>query len=164
MRVSLVAAVAENRVIGRNSRLPWRLPDDLRRFKEITMGKPVIMGRKTFQSIGRPLPGRTNIVVSRDPGFAVPGVWMASGLAEALGLAERMGADEAMVIGGGEIYALALPLVGRLYLTEVRATVAGDAFFPVLDSSQWRETAREERPAAGPEAPAHAFVVLERVR
>ncbi|MEO5337264.1 MAG: dihydrofolate reductase [Magnetospirillum sp. WYHS-4] len=162
MRVVLIAAVADNGVIGSRGSLPWRLPGDLKRFKALTLGRPVVMGRKTFVSIGKPLPGRLNIVITRDRSAAFDGVRLAHSLPEALAAAADSGAEEAMVIGGAEIYALALPLARRLELTEVAAAPEGDAFFPVFDRSEWREEAREVLPAAGPDSPAHAFVTLVR--
>lgn len=147
MRISLIAALARNHVIGRENRLPWRLPEDLQRFKRLTMGHPVLMGRKTADSIGKPLPGRLNLVVSR------------SGLSfeQALEKARESGTDEVFVIGGAEIYELALPMADRLYLTWVDSEVQGDAFFPTWNSSEFREIAREPREG-------YSFVTLERVR
>lgn len=162
MRLTLIAAVADNGVIGRDNGLPWRLPGDLKRFKALTLGKPVIMGRKTFASIGRPLPERLNIVVTRDPAARFDGASVVHSLEEALAAAAASGAAEAMVIGGAEIYALALPLADRLELTEVAAAPEGDAFFPAFDRSAWRELARETVATEGPDRPAHAFVTLER--
>jgi len=159
MRLSLIAAVAANGVIGRAGGLPWRIPADLRHFKAVTLGKPVIMGRKTWQSIGRPLPGRRNIVVSRDARFVAEGAEVAASLDAAL--AAVADAEEAMVIGGAAIYAEALPRADRLYLTEVHADVEGDVYFPEFDRAAWRETAREDHPAGG-DAPAFSFVTLER--
>ena len=141
--LSLVVAMARNRVIGAGGRLPWHLPADLKRFKEITMGRPVIMGRKTFESIGKPLPGRVNIVVTRRRGWSAPGCRAAGTLEEAIAAA---GAGEVFVIGGGELYAAALPRADRLYVTEVDAEVPGDTHFPEVDLSRWRlveETVRE---------------------
>ncbi|MDO9174083.1 MAG: dihydrofolate reductase, partial [Actinomycetota bacterium] len=147
MKIALIAALAENRVIGRDNMLPWRLPNDLKYFKAVTLGKPVIMGRKTWESLGRPLPGRTNIVISRQAGYAAPGGRVVWSFAEALELAAQVarldGVDECLVIGGAEIYALALPHCHRLYLTEVHAAVDGDAFFPEFDRAPWHETKRE---------------------
>jgi dihydrofolate reductase len=137
----MVAAVARNGAIGAQGGLPWRLSSDLKRFKSLTMGKPLIMGRKTFESVGRPLPGRRVIVVTRDLGWTRPDVEVAHGLDEALALAA--GAQETMIGGGGEIYALAMPYADRLYLTEVEAEPAGNVFFPAFDRAQWRETSRE---------------------
>jgi dihydrofolate reductase len=138
---ALVAALARNRVIGAGNRLPWRLPADLARFKRLTMGAPVIMGRKTRESIGRPLPGRRNIVVTRASGAAWEGCLVAHSLEEALALARD--AAEAFVIGGAELYAQALPHAERLHLTLIEAAYAGDAWFPEFDPAAWREVARE---------------------
>jgi len=166
MRIALIAAVAENGVIGRDGDLPWRIPGDLRYFKGVTMGKPLVMGRRTFQSLPRALPGRANIVVSRDPGFDAPGAQLVPDLERALALAraiaERDGACEVMVIGGAEIYRQALPLASRIYLTEVHRPVAGDRHFPELSPGGWREVSRRAGDADGPETPPHEFVVLDR--
>jgi len=162
MKISLIAAVAENRVIGRDGAMPWRLSGDLKHFKAITMGKPIIMGRKTFQSLGKPLPGRTNIVITRDQGFEAEGVTVTHSLDAAMKAAEQEDAGEAMIIGGGEIYALAFDRADRFYLTEVHALPEGDAFFPDYDKAEWEETTRDDRPAEGSNGPAHSFVVLER--
>ena len=163
MRIALIAAVAANGVIGSDNRLPWHLPEDLREFKRITLGKPLIMGRKTFESIGRPLPGRTNIVLSRQPGWQREGVVVASDLAVALDLARELaGADEVMVIGGEQIYRQALPLAERLYLTLVDLDVAGDARFPELDRGQWRELSRVES-RSEKDGTGFAMVVWERL-
>lgn len=144
--VALIAAMARNRAIGRENGLPWRISGDLKFFKRTTLGKPIVMGRKTFESIGRPLPGRENIVISRNPGWSADGVVSALSLEAALEMARRSavetGAEEAMVIGGAQIYRQALPLATRLYLTEVDAEVDGDAFFPEV-GDQWRESSRE---------------------
>ena len=153
--VSLVAALARNRVIGAGNRLPWHLPEDLKRFKRLTTGAPVIMGRKTHESIGKPLPGRRNIVVTRQPGASWHGCEVVHSLEAALAAAGD--APEAFVIGGAELYALALPRADRMYLTLVDADHAGDAWFPEFDPADWRETARE--PGAG-----FAFVTYERAR
>ncbi|MDR3299565.1 MAG: dihydrofolate reductase [Candidatus Accumulibacter sp.] len=143
--LSLIAAVARNRVIGQNNRLLWRLPGDLRHFRETTRDSPVIMGRRTWESLPekfRPLPGRLNVVVSRNPGYAVPGVLLVGSLADAI---EKSGnGDETFVIGGAELYRQALPLAGRLYLTEIAADFAGDARFPEIPSSAWREVSRSQ--------------------
>lgn len=153
-RLVLVAAVAENGVIGRNNALPWRIKSDLARFRARTMGKPVVMGRKTFLSIGKPLDGRTNIVVSRTPGFAAPGIVVAPSLETALlaarGDALRRGVDAIMIIGGTEIFAQAMPLADCLEITRVHARPEGDAYFPAIDASVWQETARRGHPA-GPQ-------------
>lgn len=153
--LSLIVAVAENGVIGRDNALPWHIPEDLRHFKQVTSGKTVIMGRKTFQSIGRPLPNRTNIVVTRDPGFAADGVLAAHSLDEALA---KAGAGEAVVIGGSSLFAEALARADRFYLTEIRRAYEGDVHFPPWDRSDWREVAR--RDVAGD--PEIRFVTYER--
>lgn len=143
----IVAAVAKNGVIGAGNQLVWRLPSDLKRFKAITLGKPIIMGRKTFQSIGKPLPGRANIVVTRDPTFMAAGIETAPSLNAALTLATKraheMGAPEIILGGGGELYAQAMALADRLDITEVNLTPDGDALFPKIDPAIWREISRE---------------------
>jgi len=166
--IVIIAAIAENGVIGRGNALPWRLKSDMAHFRSLTMGKPVVMGRKTYLSIGKPLEGRTTIVVSRDRSFAAPGLVVAPSLDAALtaarGDALRRGAAEIVVAGGAAVYAEALPLAVRLVITEVHKRVDGDAHFPAIDPAIWREAARSERqPAAGDEA-AFAFVGYERVR
>lgn len=168
MRLSLIVAMGRNRVIGREGGLPWRISSDLAFFKQTTMGKPVVMGRKTFQSIGRPLPGRRNIVVSRDRSLAFEGVEMAADLPEALRMAEaaaeRMGADEILVIGGAEIYAQALLLAERVYCTEVEAVPEGDAHFPALDPDHWQESERIPRLAGPKDDHDYALVRYDRRR
>lgn len=166
MQLSLMAALAENRVIGRDNKLPWHLPNDLKYFKSVTLGKPVLMGRKTWESLGRPLPGRTNIVITRQPGYAPAGATVAVSLDDAIYLAEHAvrgtGIDECVVIGGAEIYAQALPRCDRLYLTEVHASVPGDAYFPEFDRARWREVKRERFGAEGANPYDYSFVVYER--
>jgi len=163
-----MVAMASNGVIGRENRLPWHLPEDLRYFKRITLGKPVIMGRKTFESIGSPLPGRPNIVVSRSVDWSAPGVTVADSLESALDSAQALaavsGAEELMVIGGAQIYAAALPLASRLYVTEVHAAFAGDTWFPPVNPAEWQEIAREEYAATADNPYAYAFVVYDRVQ
>lgn len=161
MKLTLIVAVADNGVIGRQNELPWRLPEDLKRFKALTMGKPIVMGRKTFESIGKPLPGRTNIVVSRQAGLSLPGCVVVDSLAAALAAAGHV--DEVMIIGGGEIYRQALAQADCVQLTEVHAAIEGDARFPALDAQQWRQIAREDYPADERHAHAYSFVTLERV-
>ena len=162
----IIAAVARNRVIGRNNGLAWRLPSDLKRFKALTMGKPLLMGRKTYQSIGRPLPGRETIVVTRERAAAIPGVLVAHDLAAALSAAQaaasRMGADEVIIAGGGQIYAQTIGRAARLHITEVDLAPDGDAKFPAIDPAQWREISRQ-RPqrALGDEA---EFCIVESAR
>jgi dihydrofolate reductase len=162
----LVVAVAENGVIGRNNQLLWRLRTDLKRFRELTMAKPIIMGRKTYQSIGKPLPGRETIVLTRHADFSVPGVHVAHGWDEAVAkgeeLAEAMGANAVAVVGGAEIYKIALPHVQKIYLTEVSAGPEGDAFFPSIDRSQFRETARVAHPKGPDDEYPFTFIDLER--
>jgi dihydrofolate reductase len=166
-RLVLVAAVAENGVIGRDGDMPWRLPGDLKHFKALTLGKPVIMGRRTFDSIGRrPLPGRPNIVLTRDPAFRAEGVRVASSIETALGIAKeeaaRLNADEIAVIGGSTLYAETLPRADRLYLTEVHASPEGTVRFPDFDRGEWREISREPQQAPG-ETYRYSFVTLERL-
>lgn len=164
--LSLIVAVAENGCIGVDNKLPWYLPEDLRFFKRATTGKPIVMGRNTFESLGKPLPNRTNIVITRNPGFSAPaGVKIVHSLAEAIRVGEAVahidGGDEIVVIGGAQIYAEALPQIDRMYITEVQKTVAGDAFFPAWDKTQWREVAREPQ-FYEPAQTHYSFVVYER--
>jgi dihydrofolate reductase len=159
MTVSLIGAMARNRVIGRNNALPWHLPSDLRRFKALTLGHAVVMGRKTFEAIGRPLPGRQNIVISRQPSFSAAGVEVARSLPEAL---ERARGEDVFVIGGGEIFEQAIPLADRVYLTVVDDEVEGDVWFPELDGEAWRVTHDEPHPADERHAHAYRFLVCER--
>lgn len=159
MRVSIIAAVADNRVIGRAGHLALRVPADLARLKRLTMGHHLVMGRRTWESIGRPLPGRTTIVLSRDPRYAAAGARVRTSLAEALDDARGAGESEVFVMGGGEIYRLALPLADRLYLTRIHASPQGDTTFPAI-GSEWREVRREEHPEGAP-AP-FTFVDMER--
>jgi dihydrofolate reductase len=165
--LALVAAVARNGAIGADAALPWRLSSDLKRFKALTMGKPLIMGRKTFQSIGRPLPGRAIVVITRDPDFAPEGAAVASDIAAALRLAEAKaraaGADEVVVAGGGEIYAQTIGRADRLYITEVDLAPKADAHFPPIDPTLWREV-RREAGVRGPRDEADfAYVEYERL-
>jgi dihydrofolate reductase len=160
----IVVARADNGVIGNEGGMPWRLPGDLKHFKRLTVGKPCIMGRKTFDSLNGPLPGRQNIVMTRDATWTAEDVTVAPNLAEAIaaaGLDSRARAKQVMVIGGAEIYAQALPSVTRIELTEVHARPDGDTLFPEIDPNRWRETRRELQ--AGPEGqPDYSFVTLER--
>lgn len=142
-KIRLVVAYAENRCIGKDNQLPWRLPHDLANFKKLTLGHPIIMGRRTWDSIGRPLPGRPNFVISRNPEFVAPQATVCSSLQEAL--AYTATAPMVCIIGGGQIYEQALPLANEVYATEVKQTVAGDAFFPPLDGT-WQETKRLPQP------------------
>lgn len=166
MKVSLIVAVADNGCIGINNALPWHLPEDLKYFKRVTMGKPIIMGRKTFDSIGKPLPGRTNIVITHDQNYSREGIKIVHSLDEALKVAEAVahidGQDEVMVIGGAGIYALCLPRADRLYYTRVHASVNGDAFFPSVNWSEWTLSACEKHRAAGPNPYDYSFCVYDR--
>ena len=145
MTISLVVAASKNNVIGRNGGLPWHLPDDLRHFKRLTTGKPVVMGRRTFESIGRPLPDRRNIVMTRDPDYAAEGCNAVSSVDEALDLVAD--ADEVMVIGGGQVYRDFLPSADRLYLTRVQAEVDGDTYFPEITETEWLLVSTEHHAA-----------------
>ena len=166
MQLALMVARAANGCIGRDNKLPWYLPNDLKYFKQVTLGKPIVMGRKTWESLKGPLPGRTNIVITRQAGYQAEGARVVSTLDEALTLAGHVGvidgADEAIVIGGAEIYALALPQINRMYVTEVHADVDGDAFFPEVDMRQWQEVGREDFPAQPPNPYDYSFVVYQR--
>lgn len=158
--VAIVVAMDRNHVIGREGGLPWHLPSDLRHFKRLTMGRPIIMGRRTHASIGRPLPDRDNIVVTRNPAYHAPGCRIAHSLDEALSLAAD--APLACVIGGAALYREALPLASRIYLTEVHADAPGDVRFPHFDRARWCEVAREYHPADARNPYAHSFVELVR--
>jgi dihydrofolate reductase len=162
-RVALIAAVAENNVIGDGQAMLWRLSSDLKRFRRLTMGRPIVMGRKTWQSIGKALAGRTNIVVTRNPGFSAEGALVAPDLDAALGLAARESPDEIMVIGGGEIYAQAMARADRLYVTHVAANPEGSVRFPVIDPGVWKAGPAERLPAGEKDDAATAFVIYDRV-
>jgi len=165
MRISLIAALAKNDVIGQGNHLPWSLPEDLKRFKAITIGKPVIMGRKTFESIGRPLPKRFNIVVSRRSELVIPGTEVLPSLESALREAKAWcrsqpePCEEIFVIGGATLYKEALPLIDRMYLTFIDLDFEGDAYFPNWDRSQFREMSRERHSGPVP----HSYCVFERI-
>lgn len=161
MRVSIIVAVAKNNVIGVDGDLPWHISEDLRRFKEITMGKPMIMGRKTFESIGRPLPGRRSIILTRDNTFFADGCEIASSPGVALTLAGDV--DEVMIIGGGKVYEQMLAATGRIYLTRVHADIDGDTFFPELNTNQWKSVAEEEFPETEGREVGFTFLTLERI-
>jgi dihydrofolate reductase len=166
MNIVLVAAIAENGVIGRGNALPWRLKSDMQHFRALTMGKPVVMGRKTFLSIGKPLAGRTTIVVSRDAAYTAPGIVVAPGIETALAVARgdalRRNVDAVVIAGGADIYEQILAQATQLEITHVHKKVDGDARFPAIDLRLWRESARDERqPGAGDEA-AFAFVTYSR--
>ena len=167
MDIAIYVAIAENGVIGREGGLPWRLSSDLKRFKAGTMGKPIIMGRKTWQGLGRPLPGRLNIVVTRDRAFRAEGAEVAASLEDAIVLAKARarcmaGADEICVIGGGEIYAQALPLADRLKVTHVLGEVEGDTRFPPIDPEIWQIASAEDFPAGEKDTHATRYTVYER--
>lgn len=144
MKISLIVAKALGDVIGINNQLPWHLSDDLKKFKALTWGKPILMGRKTYESIGRPLPGRTNIVLTHDIAYLAPGCVVVSSLEQAFKAAEQF--EELMVIGGAKVYELCLPYVTKLYITQIDKIVKGDATFPHIDLSHWKEIARETIP------------------
>ena len=166
MKIAMIAAVAENNAIGINNKMPWYLPGDLRYFKAITMGKAIIMGRKTFDSLRKPLPGRTNIVITRDQNWQHDGVKVVHSLDEALTLAEDIalinGNDEVMVIGGAQIYEQALDKADRLYLTRVYQSFEGDAFFPEIDENEWLETARQDMQSEDEDPLTFSYLVLDR--
>ncbi len=166
--IALVVAKAENGAIGRGGDLPWHLHSDMRYFRQITMGKPIIMGRRTFKSLPRVLDGRLNIVLTRDRGFVAPDAVMAhsleDGLAAARASAGRTGTREIMIIGGEDVFREVLPQADRIYLTEVHAAPHADTWFPALDSGEWRERSREAHPAGPKDDHPFSFVVLERVR
>jgi dihydrofolate reductase len=162
MRINLIVAMAKNRVIGIDNKMPWHLPADFAWFKRVTMGYPVIMGRKTFESIGRPLPGRRNIVISRNPQWRAEGCDVFASLDAAF--ASCKDNADVFVIGGATLYSEALPQTDSIYLTEVDAAPHGDTFFPALDTAQWHERSREHRGADEKNAYAMDFVILDRVR
>ena len=159
MLISMIAAMANGRVIGQDNQMPWHLPADFAWFKQCTLGKPIIMGRKTYDSIGRPLPGRPNIVISRDSELMIEGVSTVTSIDEALALAADY--EEVMVIGGGSIYAACLPRANRLYITEIKADIIGDTHFPDW-GSDWRETHRQPYAADDKNQYDMEFVILER--
>lgn len=162
--LSCIVAMSENRVIGTNNSLPWHLPEDLKYFKRITLGHPIIMGRKTYESIGRPLPGRANIVVTRQPGWSADGVLTVGGIDAAIHLAEQQeGGSEVFVIGGAELFRHTLGQVERLYLTQVHAKVAGDVYFPDFNQDEWREVDRIDHQADQRNPYSYSFLVLNRM-
>jgi dihydrofolate reductase len=168
MIIAFVVAAAENGVIGRSGQLPWQLPSDLKQFRRLTLGKPVVMGRKTYESIGKPLDGRDNIVITRKRGLSLPGAHVTGSLEEAIvlarSLAERRGVAEVMIIGGAEIFREALPLTQRIYLTRVHGRPDGDVTFDVFDPRDWRETAREPMQQGPRDQFSADFIVLDRQR
>ena len=166
IRISLIVAVAANNVIGRAGAMPWQMPSDLKHFRALTLGKPVVMGRKTFQSIGKPLDGRDTIVVTRDAAFHHPGVIVAAtielALTAARDLAVARGCSEIMIVGGGEIYRALLPLATRVYLTRIAANPDGDATFPALAAADWAETERRPMVQSARDDFAAEFIVYDR--
>ena len=162
MSLSIIVAMARNRTIGVNNTLPWRCPEDLKHFKSLTMGHHMIMGRKTFDSIGKPLPGRTTVVVTRDKNLKIEGCLIAHSLQDAI--AACAGDKEIFVVGGAELYALALPFVNTLYITEIQRDVEGDAHFPEFDKSAWLEISREVRMQEAPRPLQYHFVTYQRKR
>jgi dihydrofolate reductase len=164
MLVSIIAAVAENGVIGRGGQLPWHLSDDLRRFKQLTMGHTVVMGRRTWESIGRPLPGRRMVVVSRQSNYEIDtvGVCVAATLLEALQVGQAAGDDEVFIIGGAELYRAALPIADRLYLTRVHADVVGDTYFPAIEWDAWAVSITIECDEDSQNDHPHTFRIYER--
>lgn len=163
MIISIIVAMDEDRGIAKDGQMPWHISSDLRRFKALTLGHHVIMGRKTFDALGKPLPGRVNIVVTRQSGLSIPGCLLASSLKKALALAEQGGETEAFVIGGGQIYAQALPLAQRIYLSRVHTRAQADVFFPALTVEDWQESQTAFFPAGGRDEFAHTFSVLSRL-
>ena len=158
--ITLIAARARNGVIGRNNQMPWKIPGEQAYFKRMTMGHPIVMGRKTWESIGRPLPGRRNIVVTRNRAYAATGADVVGSLDDALSLVG--GTGEVFVIGGAQLYAEAMPRASRLLMTEIDADFDGDTFMPLLDRAHWRETSREDHPPAVDRPFGYSFVVYER--
>ncbi|MEY4642178.1 MAG: hypothetical protein RLZZ227_2172 [Pseudomonadota bacterium] len=166
MKISLIVAMSQNRVIGRQNQMPWHLPNELKYFKRMTLGKPMIMGRNTFASLGKPLPGRPNIIVTRNHDYDADGVSVVNSVEDALDLAEQLTEHdanaEAMVIGGAQIFDVTLPLADRLYLTEIHAVIDGDVFFPQFPDNQWRLVSREDHAADAANPYAYSVMVLER--
>lgn len=160
--ISAIAAMAENRVIGINNKLPWHLPADLKHFKQLTTGNPILMGRKTYESIGRPLPNRLNIVLTREPQFQAPGCEVVNSIEAAMRLAAQDNKSEIFIIGGAEIYHQLLPKIQRIYLTIVHHDFDGDAYFPALSSTDWIEVAREKHCADAENMYEYSFITLER--
>jgi dihydrofolate reductase len=159
--ISLVVAAARNNVIGKGNALPWSLPNDLKHFREVTSGHTVVMGRKTFESIGRPLPNRRNIVITRQEGYKPEGVEVVGSLAAAI--ASMSVGEDLFVIGGGEIFNQVLPIADRVYLTRIEADVEGDAFFPRLDANEWEEVSRLPGVVDEKNALPHTFLILDRI-
>ncbi|NOY15591.1 MAG: type 3 dihydrofolate reductase [Gammaproteobacteria bacterium] len=162
MRISIIVAIDEGRLIGNEGGMPWHLPADLKFFKSVTMGKPIIMGRSTWESIGRALPGRTNIVITRNTRFQAEGCRLAHSVDEALAIANEESAEEVMIVGGGRIYEQTLARADRLYLTQIASHLVGDTHFPVINPDEWQEVSRQEHAADGDNPFDLEFVVLDR--
>lgn len=162
MKLSIIVAVAENGVIGHNNQLIWHLPEDLKMFKRLTSGHPIIMGRKTFESIGKPLPNRTSIIITKNPEFQIEGCITVHSLEEAIEAANEIEENEAFIIGGAEIYRLALPFVDTIYLTEVHHSFEGDTFFPAIDKDIWEEVNRTDHDVDEKHLYKYSFVELEK--
>ena len=158
--LSILVAMARNRTIGINNTLPWRCPEDLKHFKSLTMGHHMIMGRKTYDSIGKPLPGRTTVVVTRNPGLKIEGCIVAHSLEQAIAVCA--GDDEIFVVGGADLYVQALPLVDTLYVTEIQQEITGDAHFPLINNTEWREISRDKRSQVEPQPLNYHFVTYQR--
>ena len=161
MKISIIVAMAANGVIGRDNQLPWHLPADLKHFKQTTMGKPILMGRKTYESIGRPLPGRTNIVITRDTGYRVDGCIVVNSIDAALAAAGEQ--DEIMVIGGAEFYRQVLPRTDTIYLTRIHDSFDGDTCFPDLNDADWHEVERSDHAADAKNPHDYSFIRLDRM-
>jgi len=166
MKVAMIWAMSQNRTIGLNNDMPWRLPNDLKYFKQVTLGKPVIMGRKTFDSLGKPLVNRENIVITRQENWHKEGARVTANLDQALALAKDLaklaGQDEVIIMGGAEIYNLGLPVVDKLYLTQIHAHIDGDTHFPEFDLAAFREVSREDHQASGDNPYDYSFLVYEK--
>lgn len=162
MQIHLIVAQSTNRVIGKDNQLPWRLPADLKRFKRLTMGHYMLMGRKTFESIGKPLPGRTSVVISRNPNYLKPGIIVVNTIEAALSVPRQAGAEAAFIIGGAEVFNATLPLAHRLYLTQVHEEVEGDVFFPEISPQEWQITAQIYRTASHKNPYPYTFIDYQR--
>lgn len=163
MEIHLIVAQSTNRVIGKDNQLPWRLPGDLKRFKRLTMGHYMLMGRKTFESIGKPLPGRTSVIVTRNHNYRKPGAIVVHSLEEALEIPRQAGAEAAFVIGGAEIFKATLPLAHRLYLTQIHQEVEGDVFFPEISPGEWQIVSQIYRAAGGKNPYPFSFIDYQRI-
>ncbi|MGZ5052521.1 MAG: dihydrofolate reductase [Methylobacter sp.] len=162
MKIALIVAMASNRAIGLGGQMPWHLSADLKKFKQITMGSPILMGRKTYESIGRPLPGRTNIVISRNPSYSQPGCQVFNDLDKAL--ASCADAEQAFIIGGADLYQSTLPIADTIYLTQIHSEFPGDTFFPEIDETQWPEVAREDINDDPDVSFSYSFLKLEKIK